>query len=246
MIYVVGSEQQYHFKVLFTILEKLGFEWAKNLYHLSYGMVNLPEGRMKSREGTVVDADDLIDRLRDMALREIRDKDREEAVGDSAETAEKVALGALHYYLLQVSPVKDMLFDPKESLSFNGNTGPYLQYMGARISALLRRAGAPPEGTRPAPFRAELLTGDAEWELLKALAGCAEALDGAAARTDPSLLAAWLYELSKAFSRFYHDCPVLGAADPELSAARLALSRAVLRVLRDALSLICVPFLEAM
>ncbi|MDR2159310.1 MAG: arginine--tRNA ligase [Treponema sp.] len=250
MIYVVGSEQQYHFKVLFTLLAKLGIGWAGNLYHLSYGMVNLPEGKMKSREGTVVDADDLIDRLRDMALGEIREKEREEEVGDPPAVAEKIALGALHYYLLQVSPVKDMLFDPKESLSFNGNTGPYLQYMGARISALLRKAGAaaglPVRDGAAEPFRPELLSGDAEWELLKVLAGCTDALAGAAARTDPSLLAAWLYDLSKAFSRFYHDCPILGAGDPDLSAARLALCRAVLRVLREALRLICVPFLEMM
>jgi arginyl-tRNA synthetase len=112
LVYVVGSEQQYHFKVLFTILKKLGFPWAKNLYHLSYGMVNLPEGKMKSREGTVVDADDLLDSLKDLALQEIREKEREEAVGDPAAVAEKIALGALHYYLLSVSPGKDMLFNP--------------------------------------------------------------------------------------------------------------------------------------
>ncbi|MDR2952085.1 MAG: arginine--tRNA ligase, partial [Treponema sp.] len=140
LIYVVGSEQQYHFKALFVLLDKLGHPWAKKLRHLSYGMVNLPEGKMKSREGTVVDADDLIDSLRDMALAEIRAKEREEEVGDAAEVAEKIALGALHYYLLQPSPAKDMLFDPKESLSFTGNTGPYLQYMGARISSMLRKA----------------------------------------------------------------------------------------------------------
>jgi arginyl-tRNA synthetase len=251
LVYVVGSEQQYHFQVLFTILRKLGFDWAQNLYHLSYGMVNLPEGRMKSREGTVVDADDLIDSLRDDALLEIREKEREEAVGDPSEVAEKVALGALHYYLLQVNPQKDMLFDPKESLSFTGNTGPYLQYMGARISALLRKAGAVPaageSGAAPgAGYNAALLTGDAEWELLKAVAGYGGAVAEAAARMDPSVLAAYLYELSRLFSRFYHDRPILGAEDPELSRARLALCRAVERVLRDALELICIPFLETM
>jgi arginyl-tRNA synthetase len=244
MVYVVGSEQQYHFKVLFTLLAKLGIGWAGNLYHLSYGMVNLPEGKMKSREGTVVDADDLIDRLKDMALGEIREKEREGELEDPPAAAEKIALGALHYYLLQASPGKDMLFDPKESLSFNGNTGPYLQYMGARISALLRRAGQADAGV-DGPFRPELLTGDAEWELVKTLAGCTDALTGAAAGMDPSVLAAWLYGLSKAFSRFYHDCPILGA-DPDLGAARLALCRAVLRALRESLRLICVPFLEAM
>ncbi|GHV60376.1 arginine--tRNA ligase [Spirochaetia bacterium] len=248
LVFVVGSEQQYHFKVLFTILDKLGFAWAKNLYHLSYGMVNLPEGKMKSREGTVVDADDLIDSLRDMALNEIREKDREEAVGDSAAVAEKIALGALHYYLLQVSPTKDMLFDPRESLSFTGNTGPYLQYMGARISALLSKASMlrKAEAAADKGFNAALLTGDAEWELVKTLANYPEAVSAAAAGMDPSLLTTYLYELSKTFSRFYHDCPILNAEDPGLAAARLALSRAVLRVLQDALHLVCIPFLEAM
>jgi arginyl-tRNA synthetase len=243
LVFVVGSEQQYHFKALFAILAKLGFDWAKNLYHLSYGMVNLPEGKMKSREGTVVDADDLLDSLRDMALAEIREKEREEAVGDTGETAEKIALGALHYYLLQISPSKDMLFNPKESLSFNGNTGPYLQYMGARISALLRKASTAPASGRVRP---ELLSGDQEWDLLKTLAAWPEAVRAAAAGMDPSFLTAYLYELSKSFSRFYHDCPILNAEDPDLGESRLALSRAVLKVLKDALYLVCIPFLEVM
>jgi arginyl-tRNA synthetase len=247
LIYVVGSEQQYHFKVLFTILEKLGFDWAKNLYHLSYGMVNLPEGKMKSREGTVVDADDLINSLRDLALAEIREKEREEEVGDPEAVAEKVALGALHYYLLQANPAKDMLFDPKESLSFNGNTGPYLQYMGARISALLRKAAERNHaGGGPEPVNAGLLTGDPEWEVLKILAAYPETVAAAAGGLDPSFLAAWLYDLSRAFSRFYHDCPILNAEEPGLAEARIGLCRGVLAALRDALELICVPFLEAM
>ncbi|MDR2111229.1 MAG: arginine--tRNA ligase [Spirochaetaceae bacterium] len=250
LVYVVGSEQRYHFQALFAILEKLGFDWAKNLRHLSYGMVNLPEGKMKSREGTVVDADDLLDSLRDLALKEIREKDREAAVGDPGAAAEKVALGALHYYLLQVSPSRDMLFNPQESLSFNGNTGPYLQYMGARISSLLRmnrrNNGPPGQGETPGRIGAELLSGDAEWELVKILGAYPEAVSAAAAQMDPSLVAAYLYDLSRAFSRFYHDCPILSASGPELAAARLALSRGVLRVLRDALYLTCIPFLEAM
>lgn len=244
LVYVVGSEQQYHFKVLFRVLEKLGFEWAPALYHLSYGMVNLPEGKMKSREGTVVDADDLIDKLRDLALDEIREKGREEAVGDPEAIAERIALGALHYYLLQVSASKDMLFDPKESLSFNGNTGPYLQYMGARISSMLtKEAGsAAAKGT----VKPELLSSDAEWELVKTISSYPAAVAEAAERMDPSALTSYLYELSKAFSRFYHDCPILNAPDADLAAARLALSKATARALRDALSLSCIPFLEAM
>jgi len=245
LVYVVGSEQQYHFKVLFVLLEKLGYEWAKNLYHLSYGMVNLPEGKMKSREGTVVDADDLIDSLRDMALEEIRSKEREEALSDPEETAEKIALGALHYFLIQVSPTRDILFDPKESLSFNGNTGPYLQYMGARISSLLRKAEEK-TGVNAARPQLELLTGDAEWDMVKTLGAYNDAVANAAENMDPSLVAAYLYELAKAFSRFYHDCPILGAEEPELAWARLALCRAVLVVLRNAMNLVCIPFLEAM
>jgi len=241
MIYVVGSEQQYHFKVLFSLLDKLGYPWAKNLYHLSYGMVNLPEGKMKSREGTVVDADDLIDSLRDMALAEIREKEREEEVGSPDEVAEKIALAALHYFLLQPSAVKDMLFDPKESLSFTGNTGPYLQYMGARISSMLRKAG---DTDTAADF--SLLTGDQEWELVKVIAAYPAAIGEAAANLDPCGLAAYLYELSKCFSRFYHECPILNCDDSALSKARLELSRAVMLILKDAFHLVCIPFLEVM
>lgn len=244
LVYVVGSEQQYHFQALFAILSKLDYAWARNLYHLSYGMVNLPEGKMKSRQGTIVDADGLLDSLRDLALEEIREKEREAAVGDAGAAAEKIALGALHYYLLQVSPQKDMLFNPKESLSFNGNTGPYLQYMGARISSMLRKEAdsTAASGT----VRPGLLTGDAEWELIKALASYSDAVAEAASFMDPSRLAAWLYDLSKSFSRFYHDCPILQAETADLAASRLALCRAALWALRDALGLICIPFLESM
>jgi arginyl-tRNA synthetase len=244
MIYVVGSEQQYHFKVLFILLEKLGYGWAKSLYHLSYGMVNLPEGKMKSREGTVVDADDLIDSLRDMALAEIREKEREEEVGNVIEVAEKIALGALHYFLLQVSPAKDMLFDPKESLSFNGNTGPYLQYMGARISSLIRKSISNEQLAMSNEYN--LLISDSEFELVKVLAEYPRAVSDAAANLDPSRLAAYLYELSKCFSRFYHECPILNCEDARLSKARLELSRAVMLVLKDAFNLICIPFLDVM
>jgi len=243
LIYVVGSEQQYHFKVLFILLEKLGFDWAKNLHHLSYGMVNLPEGKMKSREGTVVDADDLIDSLRDMALEEIREKGREEDVGDPSEVAEKIALGALHYFLLQPNPVKDMLFDPKESLSFTGNTGPYLQYMGARISSMLRKSK---EIENNAAIDFSLLISDPEWELIKILAQYPHAVNEAAVSLDPSHLTGFLYELSKSFSRFYHECPILSCEDKSLSKARLELSCAVMMVLKDAFHLVCIPFLEVM
>jgi len=250
LIYVVGSEQQYHFKVLFTILDKLGYSWAKNLHHLSYGMVNLPEGKMKSREGTVVDADDLIDSLRDMALAEIRQKGREEDVGNPESVAENIALGALHYFLLQTNPVKDMLFDPKESLSFTGNTGPYLQYMGARISSMLRKNNEKQQNTETNTNinneMFSLLTSDSEWDLVKLIAGYPTVINEAANELDPSRLTGYLYDLSKAFSRFYHDCPILNCDDAQLSKARLELSRAVMLILKDAFHLVCIPFLEVM
>ena len=139
LIYVVASEQQYHFKVLFHCLKVLGYKWADELHHLSYGMVNLPSGRMKSREGTVVDADDLLENLASLAREEIVKKEREAALEDAGRTAHDIALAALNYYLLQVTPERDMIFNPAESISFNGNTGPYLQYMGARLSSMLSK-----------------------------------------------------------------------------------------------------------
>ena len=248
MIFVVGSEQEYHFKVLFYILKKLGFEWADDLYHLSYGMVNLPEGKMKSREGTVVDADDLIDSLHSEALKRINENGREQTVSDADATAEKIAIGALHYFLLQVSPKKDMLFNPKESLSFTGNTGPYLQYMGARISSILRKteteeAQAALRGGRLKP---ELLTHESEWALLKTLEDFPMQVGRAAERKDPSLLTAYLYDVSKAFSRFYRDCPILFSGNADLSFTRVELARAVKIVLQNAMNLALIPFMEAM
>ncbi len=256
LVYVVGSEQQYHFKVLFYVLQKLGYEWSRDLYHLSYGMVNLPEGKMKSREGTVVDGDDLINSLRDGALEEIAAKGREEAVGDTGAVAEKIALGALHYFLLQTTPTKDMIFNPKESLSFQGNTGPYLQYMGARISSILRKVesecalGSDGKATKGAlaggEVKAELLSSDAEWELLKTLADYPKQAARAAEGRDPSVVTSYLYDVSKCFSRFYHDCPILAAENPDLARTRLELARATHIVLKSAMDLVLVPFLSTM
>lgn len=248
MIYVVGNEQEYHFKVLFYILKQLGFEWASDMYHLSYGMVNLPEGKMKSREGTVVDADDLIDSLHEDALKKISENGREKEVGDIDAVAENIALGALHYFLLQVSPKKDMLFNPKESLSFTGNTGPYLQYMGARISSILRKAESPEtkELLKNGSVKPELLSHKSEWELLKTLEDFPNHVDRAGERKDPSVLTSYLYEVSKAFSRFYRDCPILSAGDADLSATRLQLAQATKIVLQNAMNLTVIPFMEVM
>lgn len=246
LVYVVASEQIFHFKVLFYILKKLGFDWAEKLYHLSYGLVNLPNGRMKSREGTVVDADDLIDSLRDDALKAIKEKGREEDVGDANVVAEKVALAALHYYLLQVSPVKDMIFNPEESLSFNGNTGPYLQYMGARIASILRKAEEAGVKAMSPSEAAKLLGAEEEWELLKKLGEYPETIRRSAENFDASVIAVYIYDVAKLFSKFYQECPILGSNDENLKRARLTLASATLRVLKEAMGLVLVPYLDRM
>ncbi len=246
LVYVVGSEQQYHFRVLFHVLDKLGFSWAKNLFHLSYGMVNLPEGKMKSREGTVVDADDLIRELSAMAAAEIKEKEREGEVDSVEETGRKVALAALHYYLLQVSPNKDMVFNPKESLSFNGNTGPYLQYMGARISSMRRKFEERSNEFEGIKADGTLLTNREERELVKQAADFSNAVALSAAQYNPSVLTSYLYEIAKTFSRYYHDTPILAAESKPLVVTRLALAEAVLCVLKNGMYLLNIPFVEKM
>ncbi|MFW6388159.1 MAG: arginine--tRNA ligase [bacterium] len=245
LVYVVASEQRYHFAVLFKVLERLGYEWAKNLYHLSYGMVNLPEGRMKSRQGTVVDADDLLATLTDLAREEIISKGREDVVGDIDRTSRSIAVGALHYYLLSTNPNKDMIFDPAESISFAGNTGPYLQYMGARISSMIRKS----EGAEILPddqVDVSLLSLPEEWDLIKAIAEMPATIASAASSYNPSLVAAALYDLARLFSRYYHDHPILTADDVPLRSARMALAKGVVNTLKGALPLVGVPFLESM
>ncbi|MBQ9495538.1 MAG: arginine--tRNA ligase [Treponema sp.] len=246
LVYVVASEQIYHFKVLFYILRKLGFDWAENLYHLSYGLVNLPSGRMKSREGTVVDADDLIDSLHDDALLQIREKGREAEVGNAEDVAEKIALAALHYYLLQVSPIKDMLFNPEESLSFTGNTGPYVQYMGARIASILRKAEDDNVHACDSAEAVSLLTSESEWDLIKKLGDFPVVVAKAAESFDPSGVALYLYEVSKCFSKFYQQCPILAAGEQKLVAARLFLAECTLTVIKNAMELVLVPYVEKM
>src|SRR5574344_1210771 len=246
LVYVVASEQIYHFKVLFYILKKLGFEWADKLYHLSYGLVNLPSGRMKSREGTVVDADDLIDSLHADALKAINEKGRDEAVGDPDAVAEKVALGALHYYLLQITPIKDMLFNPAESLSFNGNTGPYLEYMGARIASILRKAEADGVKVDGSEEAAALLTAPEEWDLMKKLGEFPATVAKAADGLDPSVMTAYLYDVPKLSPPFSQQCPILSAEDAKLKSARLFLAQSTLTVLKNAMYLVLVPYLDKM
>ncbi|MEM5948983.1 arginine--tRNA ligase, partial [Spirochaetia bacterium 38H-sp] len=242
LIYVVASEQNYHFKVLFYVLKKLGYDWAENLYHLSYGMVNLPEGKMKSREGTVVDADNLLDQLVEMAKAEIEEKGKLEQGDDADKAAEAIALGALHYFLLQVSPNKDMIFDPRESISLTGNTGPYLQYMGARISSMLRKA--PELVVSPEEVDTSRLNQASEWELMSLMGEFPEILASAARDYNPSLIVSYLYDVGKLFSRYYHDNPIITNEDKETAKARLLLARCVLNVLKAGFKLLNIPFLE--
>lgn len=243
LVYVVASEQNYHFKILFYILKKLGFDWAEKLYHLSYGLVNLPSGRMKSREGTIVDADDLIDSLHSEALKAIKEKGRESDV-DADEVSEKVALAALHYYLLQTTPIKDMLFNPEESLSFNGNTGPYLQYVGARINSILEKAKVGGFSSENADV--SLLKSEEEWNLIKALGDFPEAVRKSAENFDPSVMTAYLYDVSKLFSKFYQTCSIVNAENHETGCARLLLTECTLQVMKNSMDLVLVPFLEKM
>lgn len=246
LVYVVASEQNYHFKILFYILKKLGFEWANNLYHLSYGLVNLPNGRMKSREGTVVDADDLLDSLHEEALKAIKERGRDEDVGNADDVAEKIALGALDYYLLQATPIKDMLFNPQESLSFNGNTGPYLQYMGARINSILAKAKSAGITENSSTEAVSLLSSDDEWNLIKQLGDFPSIVQKAAEALDPSGVASYSYETAKAFSKFYQNCSIINAENAELAGARLYLAECTLCVLKNAMNLLIVPYLEKM
>ena len=246
LVYVVASEQNYHFKILFHILKKLGFDWTENLYHLSYGLVNLPSGRMKSREGTIVDADDLLDSLHADALCAIKERGRDEQVGDADDVAEKVALGALHYYLLQATPIKDMLFNPEESLSFNGNTGPYLQYMGARINSILAKASESGIKIDNSAEAVSLLSGEDEWALIKQLGDFPSVVKRAAENLDPSCVAIYLYDTAKLFSKFYQNCSILNAENSMLAGARLYLANCTLTVIKNAMNLVLVPYLEKM
>lgn len=246
LIYVVASEQKYHFKVLFHVLDKLGYPWARNLVHLSYGMVFLPDGKMKSREGTVVDADDLIANLTSMAKAEIIDKGRQEFLEDVDSTAHDVALGALNYYILQFDPNKDFVFNPEESISFNGNTGPYLQYMGARICSMLRKYDDIRSDYDVIPFDPSILTLEDERELIKQIGSFPETVAKACRQYDPSAICSFLYDMSKRFSHWYHDNQILKAETEPLVKARVCLCEMVLQTLRNAFDLVGIPFLEKM
>jgi arginyl-tRNA synthetase len=242
-IYVVGNEQDYHFKVLFLILQKLGKQWAKGLYHLSYGMVDLPSGKMKSREGTVVDADDLIVEMEQTA------KEQTEALGKATEYSEKekmelyhtIGMGALKYFLLKVDPKKRLLFDPNESVDFQGHTGPFIQYTHARIRSVLSRAEA------PNPVKTELKTLDAEErDLILALSQFPETITLAASGYSPAIVANYVYELAKAFNKFYHEKSILQAEDELTKQFRLQLSAASAKVIKKSMKLLGIEVPERM
>ena len=244
-IYVVGDEQNYHFQVLKLILKKLGFDWADQIYHLSYGMVELPEGKMKSREGTVVDADDLIEKMYEEA------KATSDESGKLAELPEEekdrlyhvIGLGALKYFILKVDPRKKMLFNPKESIDFNGNTGPFIQYTHARIMSILRKAD---ERGISAVLDKDAVLSPKEVRLVKLVSAYPQKVAEAAEALSPALIANYCYELSKEFNQYYHDTVILREADRKLLEMRLVLISTLASVLRRAMNILGIELPDRM
>jgi len=245
MIYTVGNEQDYHFKVLFLILKKLGFSWADHLYHLSYGMVDLPSGKMKSREGTVVDADDLIE---DMAATAKKISEELGKIDDFSKEEKNnlyhtIGLGALKYYILKVDPKKRILFNPEESVDFQGNTGPFIQYTYARIQSILRKAALTVNDIQS---ESEMSLDPKEKELIKQLQLFPETIQQAAANYSPALIANYTYELVKVFNSFYQNISIFGADTKDEKVFRIELSRAVSDVIKTAFNLLGIQVPERM
>lgn len=241
MIYVVGNEQNYHFQVLALILDKLGFKWGKDLTHFSYGMVELPEGKMKSREGTVVDADDLIDSMIASASEASAERFSDMSPEEAAEVARMVGLGALKYFLLKVDPKKNMLFNPKESIDFNGNTGPFLQYTYARIRSVIRKAGG-----NISEVDENVLPNEKESSLIQKIAEFPTIVEEAGKNYSPALIANYSYDLAKEYNQFYHDYPILKEENQGIRNLRLAISETVGRTLKTAVSLLGIEMPERM
>ena len=247
MIYVVGNEQNYHFQVLSILLDRLGYKWGKNLVHFSYGMVELPNGKMKSREGTVVDADDLMAEMVADA-RKTSDElgkfhDMDEA--EKAEIARIVGLGALKYFILKVDARKNMLFNPAESIDFNGNTGPFIQYTYARIRSIMRKAAE--QGIAlPSTLPAEAPLNDKEIELIQKMNDYGAAVEQAGKDYSPSGIANYCYELTKDFNQFYHDYSILNAEDEEQKTVRLVLAANVAKIIRNGMALLGIEVPERM
>ncbi|MDE6271206.1 MAG: arginine--tRNA ligase [Muribaculaceae bacterium] len=245
MIYVVGNEQEYHFKVLSLILDRLGFSWGKSLVHFSYGMVELPNGKMKSREGTVVDADDLMESMVADARRVSAELGKTDGLTDAEveAIAEMVGLGALKYFLLKVDPRKNMTFNPAESIDFNGNTGPFIQYTYARIRSVLRRAAE--AGMNIGDYSA-VVPNEKEVALVQRLADFPAVVAEAGRNFSPALIANYCYELVKEYNQFYHDCSILRETDTAVRSLRLALSEATARVVATATGLLGINVPERM
>jgi len=243
MVYTVGNEQDYHFKVLFLILKKLGFEWAQNLYHLSYGMVDLPQGKMKSREGTVVDADDLMIEMKDTAKEISQELGKLEGYNnDEKEKLYKtIGLGALKYYILKVDPKKRILFDPKESIDFNGNTGPFIQYTYARIQSILRKADFDYNKSVK-----EISLHPKEREVIKQIQNYPDVIQNAAQNLSPALLANYTYDLVKDYNSFYQSVPILGSNNEDEKLFRTQLSNQVGIVIKSAFELLGINVPERM
>ena len=248
MIYVVGNEQNYHFQVLSILLDKLGFKWGKDLVHFSYGMVELPNGKMKSREGTVVDADDLVATMIDDARQMSEDKIKKlEGITEeeTQEIARIVGMGALKYFILKVDARKNMLFDPEESIDFNGNTGPFIQYTYARIRSILRKAAE--QGISiPETLPTSTELSKKEISLIQHLNGFTSALRQAGQDYNPASIANYCYELVKEYNQFYHDFSVLREEDANKQIVRLALSSAVAKVVKNGMSLLGIEVPERM
>ena len=242
MIYVVGNEQNYHFQVLSLLLDKLGFKWGKDLTHFSYGMVELPEGKMKSREGTVVDADDLIDKMISDAAETGAERFADMPEDERREVARIVGMGALKYFLLKVDPRKNMLFNPKESIDFNGNTGPFLQYTYARVQSVLRRAG---DDFDPL-YMPTAIPNEVESALIQKVADFPEVVKEAGRSYSPSLIANYCFELAKDYNRFYHDFSILKEENPAVRQLRLLLSYVVARTLKTGVALLGMEMPERM
>ena len=245
MIYVVGNEQNYHFQVLKLVLKKLGYEWSDNIYHLSYGMVELPEGKMKSREGTVVDADDLIEDMVATAREMSAELGKLDGCTEEEANAicRMVGLGALKYFILKVDPKKTMLFDPRESIDFNGNTGPFIQYTHARICSVLRKAEEAGIEYGDAAF-ADMIR--EEVEIVKHLSQLPAIIAQAGETHSPSLIAAFAYELAKSFNGYYHDHSILREECEATKRMRLRLAATVARTLRQTMSLLGIEVPERM
>lgn len=243
LIYTVGNEQDYHFKALFRIMEKLGYAWAKECYHLSYGMVELPEGKMKSREGTVVDADELLQEMYDTAQATTKELGKVEGFSETElqELYKTVSLGALKYFILKVDPKKKMMFDPKESIDFNGNTGPFIQYTHARIKSVLRKAAYDFGEQLP-----NVVMNGLEKELIKFIYDFEEVVEEAGKTYSPALVANYVYELTKLYNRFYHEVSILKEENAAIKTFRLQLSQICAQTIANAMTLLGISVPEKM